>query len=129
MATTVKEMVAEARSRIREVSPAEAQSRLEEGGVALDVRELDELEEGHVPGAVHIPRGFLEFKAPGHDALQRPDTPINVYCKGAGRAALAADTLQRLGYTDVVSIEGGFGAWQNAGLEIQRPDAARDEEE
>ena len=129
MATTGKELVAQARARIREISPDEANTRLAQGGVALDVRESDELEDGHLPDAVHIPRGFLEFKAPDHQALQRTDVPICVYCKGGGRGALAADALQQLGYTDVASIEGGFAAWRDAGHPIQTPDEARDEEE
>lgn len=129
MPTTAQDLVAQARQRIREISPDEADSRLSAGAVAIDVREADELADGHLPNAVHIPRGFLEFKAPQQEALSNPDCPIVVYCKGGGRAALAADTLQNLGYTDVTSIQGGFGAWTEAGKPIELPADRIDEEE
>lgn len=127
MAPTHKELVQAAREQITEVSPEQARQRLEAGAVALDVREAEELAEGHVPEAVHIPRGFLEFKADDHEALPSKDTPICVYCMGGGRAALAAQTLKQLGYTNVVSIQGGFEGWKKAELPMQVP--AKDEEE
>lgn len=127
MAPTHKELVQAAREQITEVSPEQARQRLEAGAVALDVREAEELAEGHVPEAVHIPRGFLEFKADDHEALPSKDTPICVYCMAGGRAALAAQTLKQLGYTNVVSIQGGFEGWKKAELPMQVP--ATDEEE
>lgn len=127
MAPTHKELVQAAREQITEVSPEQARQRLEAGAVALDVREAEELAEGHVPEAVHIPRGFLEFKADDHEALPSKDTPICVYCMAGGRAALAAQTLKQLGYTNVVSIQGGFEGWKKAELPMQVP--AKDEEE
>ena len=127
MAPTHKELVQAAREQITEVSPEQAQQRVEAGAVALDVREAEELAEGHIPDATHIPRGFLEFKAGDHQALQSKDTPICVYCMAGGRAALAAQTLKQLGYTNVVSIQGGFEGWKKAELPMQVP--ARDEEE
>lgn len=129
MPTTAQDLVAQARQRIREISPDEADSRITAGAVVIDVREPDELADGHLPDAVHIPRGFLEFKAPQHEALTEPDCPIVVYCKGGGRAALAADSLQSLGYTDVTSIQGGYGAWLEAGKPIEVPEDRIDEEE
>ncbi len=127
MAPTKQELVENARKQITEISPEEARQRIEGGAVALDVREAEELAEGHIPDAEHIPRGFLEFKAADHEALQSKDTPICVYCMAGGRAALAAQSLKQLGYTNVVSIEGGFEGWKQAGLPMQVP--AKDEEE
>lgn len=127
MATTAQDLVARARQRIREISPDEARDRIDSGAVVLDVREADEVADGHLREAVHIPRGFLEFKAPQHEALSDPDGPIVVYCKAGGRAALAAETLQELGYTDVASIRGGYNAWTEAGKAITLPED--DEEE
>ena len=127
MPPTSKELVQQARQRITEIGPEGARQRLEAGGVALDVREGHELADGHIPDAVHIPRGSLEIAAEEHEALQGRDTPICVYCQGGGRGALAAQSLQELGYTDVTSIEGGFQAWHKAGYPMQVP--ATDEEE
>lgn len=127
MAPTMQELVQNARKQITEISPDEARQRIEDGAVALDVREAEELAEGHVPEAVHIPRGFLEFRAGNHEALPSPDTPICVYCMAGGRAALATQTLQQLGYTNVVSIEGGFEGWKKAGMPHHVP--GTDEEE
>lgn len=127
MAPTPQELVQQARSEISEITPEEARRRLDAGGVALDVREAEELAEGHVPDAVHIPRGFLEFRVGQHEALQSADTPICVYCKGGGRGALAARSLQELGYTNVASIAGGIDAWREAGHPLAVP--ATDEEE
>lgn len=129
MPATTQDLVAQARQRIREITPDEADSRITAGAVVIDVREADELTDGHVPEAVHIPRGFLEFKAPQHEPLTKPDCPIVVYCKGGGRGALAADTLQTLGYTDVCSIEGGYGAWLEAGKPINLPEDKIDTEQ
>ena len=127
MTPTMQELVQNARRQITEVSPEQAQQRVENGAVALDVREAGELAEGHVPDAVHIPRGLLEFQAGEHEALQSQDTPICVYCMAGGRAALAAQTLKQLGYTNVASIQGGFEGWKKAGMPLQV--AAKDEEE
>lgn len=128
MATNAKELIARARERIREIAPEEARHELDAGAVPLDVREADETEDGQIPGAVHIPRGFLEFKAPQHEALSDPNQPVLVYCKGGSRAALAADTLQELGYTNVRNIAGGYDAWIQAGNPIALPEDTDEEE-
>jgi molybdopterin/thiamine biosynthesis adenylyltransferase/rhodanese-related sulfurtransferase len=85
----------------------------------LDVREPDEYEQGALPGAVHIPRGHLEAQIEGRvvDKAQ----PVVVYCAGGVRSAFAADTLASLGYTDVVSMEGGFGKWKDEGRNWRAP--------
>lgn len=126
--TTTKDLVARARQRIREVAPAEAQSRIDQGAVALDVREPDEVSAGHLQGALHIPRGCLEFQAPVHEALKNAATPVVLYCKGGNRSALAAATLQDLGYTDVVSVEGGYDAWVQAGYPVAVGEPGDEEE-
>lgn len=123
MPTTMQDLVAEARQEIEEVDAGTAKKRLDEGAVALDVREADEIERGCIPRAVHIPRGILEYTCVQHPATQDPATPIVVYCGAGGRAALAARTLRTLGYRNVASIAGGFGAWVGAGHEVQLPSA------
>lgn len=107
-----RELLARTKSQIREVQPAEAESRL---GTAtfIDVREADEHEQGAIPNALHIPRGFLESQIESKAADR--DAPLVVYCAGGSRSAFAAKTLEELGYTDVVSLAGGFGKWKNEG--------------
>jgi molybdopterin/thiamine biosynthesis adenylyltransferase/rhodanese-related sulfurtransferase len=107
-----RDLLARTKQNIREVSPEEAEPRLDQA-TFLDVRELDEFEQGTIPGAVFIPRGHLESqvetKIPDHD------TPVVVYCAGGVRSAFATETLEALGYSDVVSMAGGFGRWKNEG--------------
>jgi molybdopterin/thiamine biosynthesis adenylyltransferase/rhodanese-related sulfurtransferase len=107
-----RELLAETKKRIREVDTAAAQDLLATPGViVLDVREPDEYEQGALPHAVHIPRGHLEsqieHRLPDHDA------PVLIYCASGVRSVFAADTLQQLGYSDVVHLAGGFGKWKN----------------
>jgi molybdopterin/thiamine biosynthesis adenylyltransferase/rhodanese-related sulfurtransferase len=115
-----RELLTAARSRITEVLPSQAAELLKRpGAVALDVREADEFEQGALRGAVHIPRGFLEVQVAGR--LPVPSTPIVVYCAGGTRSAFAAETLAELGYTDVVSMTGGFNGWKDEGLPWEAP--------
>jgi molybdopterin/thiamine biosynthesis adenylyltransferase/rhodanese-related sulfurtransferase len=102
----------EAKSHIREVTPADVVD-LVGTTVFLDVREPDEYEQGTVPGAIHIPRGHLEFQVEGR--LVDKSAPVVVYCAGGVRSAFAAKTLGDLGYTDVVSVDGGFNRWKDEG--------------
>lgn len=118
---TWQDLVAEAKQEIEEVDAEGAQRRLADGAVAVDVREADELERGFVPNAVHIPRGMLEINATGNPATADRDTPIVLYCGFGGRSALAAQALARLGYTNVVSLAGGYTAWVEAGQPVQLP--------
>ncbi len=112
-----RELLEQTKGEIREVDAREAQTI--EGAQWIDVREADEWQEGHIPGAVHIPRGFLESRieqvAPDHDR------PIVVYCAGGARSAFAAKSLGALGYSDVVSLTGGFTDWKRNGNEIAVP--------
>jgi molybdopterin/thiamine biosynthesis adenylyltransferase/rhodanese-related sulfurtransferase len=89
--------------------------------VLVDVREQDEVDQGIIPGAIHIPRGFLEMRI--EDAVRDHSTPLVVYCAGGVRSLFAAESLQQLGYTDVTSMAGGFNGWKSAGLLWRLPQA------
>src|SRR5918992_3644766 len=111
---TFRELLAATKAEIRETDPAEAEIAVRDrGAVILDVRELDEHSQGAIPGAIHIPRGNLESnienRVPDHDR------PIVVQCASGVRSAFAAKTLAELGYTDVVSLRGGFNRWKDEG--------------
>jgi len=112
---TFRDLLAEAKTQIREVDTAEAERLVAErpATVVLDVREADEFEQGALPDAVHIPRGFLESQV--ENRIADHDAPVVVYCAGGTRSAFAARTLGELGYTDVVSVVGGFNKWKNEG--------------
>jgi len=116
MPTNMKTLVEQAKKEITEIAPDRADEHREDGHVIIDVREPHEYEQGHVPGAINIPRGVLEIKVPGHDDIPNADTPICVYCGSGGRAALSAHRLQELGYSKVTSIEGGIKGWTGSGL-------------
>lgn len=113
-----RDLLNAAKAEIREIDPHEVASRLDHFTL-LDVREPDEYEQGAVPGAVHVPRGNLEFSVEGR--LPDKHAPIAVYCAGGVRSAFATKTLQELGYTDVVSIIGGFNKWKDEGLVWKTP--------
>lgn len=123
---SAKDLVAAANAAVATASVDEAaQLAGKDGVVFLDVREPNEWQAGHVPGAAHVPRGLLEFKAdPGlpaaHDKALDPAKKIVVYCASGGRSALAAKTLKDMGYPDVVNMLGGFGAWSQAGKPVER---------
>jgi molybdopterin/thiamine biosynthesis adenylyltransferase/rhodanese-related sulfurtransferase len=117
---TFRDLLARTKAEIREVSTAEADElRRQPGAVVLDVREPDEYEQGAIPGALHIPRGQLEGsiegRVPDHDA------PLVVHCASGVRSAFAAKTLTDLGYTDVVSVIGGFNRWKDEDREWKAP--------
>ncbi len=113
--TSARDHLAAARAQVREQSAHDTAERLrqEPGTVVLDVRERDEYEQGFIPGALHIPRGNLETRIE-RSVLDR-DAPIVVYCASGVRSVYAAKTLSELGYTDVVSMAGGFAAWKENG--------------
>lgn len=120
---TAHDLVVAAKARIREVSPDEAEAAIAKADVLLDVREAEEFAAGHLPGALHVSRGLLEFKLGGTPALAERGMKVVLYCKSSGRAALAAVAMQEMGYTDVVSIAGGYDAWLAAGKPVVRPEA------
>ena len=115
---TPRDLLSEAKAAIREALPEEIEPRLGALSV-LDVREPDEYEQGALPGAVHLPRGHLEFQVEGR--LPDKSRPIVVYCAGGVRSAFAAKTMQDLGYQDVVSMIGGFNRWKDEGREWSTP--------
>jgi len=110
------DLINEAKSRIKEVSAADALKKHAAGGVTfLDVRDQQEVNLGRVPGAVHISRGTLETKIEG--AVPR-DADVVIYCASGNRSALVADTMQQMGDGKVSSLAGGFRAWAEAGGDI-----------
>src|SRR4051795_4227513 len=120
-----RDLLRDAKSRITEIPPEEAEARM---GAAtfLDVREQDEYDQGTIPGSVFIPRGHLESQA--ETRLLDRDQPLVVYCAGGNRSAFAAETLEQLGFTDVVSMAGGFGRWKNEGRPWITPKALTPEQ-
>jgi sulfur-carrier protein adenylyltransferase/sulfurtransferase len=119
---TFRELLAATKAEIRETDPADAEAAVRDRGAAvLDVREPDEHSQGAIPGAIHIPRGNLESniesRVPDHG------TPIVVHCASGVRSAFAAKTLAELGYTDVVSLRGGFNRWKDEGRPWSVPEA------
>ncbi len=116
--TRFAQLTADAKSRIREVIPAEAAKEQQTGAVLIDVRESEEFAQGHAKGAVHLSKGLLELRI--EEAIPDPATPIICYCGGGARSALAADNLQKMGYTNVASMAGGLKAWRNAGLAMSQ---------
>jgi molybdopterin/thiamine biosynthesis adenylyltransferase/rhodanese-related sulfurtransferase len=115
-----RDLLAQAKSQITEIDTAEAQRRIDAGDVVvLDVREPDEYEQGALPAVLHIPRGHLEAQIEGR--IVDKESPVLVYCAGGVRSAFAARTLQELGYTDVVSVAGGFGKWKDEGRPWRQP--------
>jgi sulfur-carrier protein adenylyltransferase/sulfurtransferase len=115
-----RDLLSAAKSQITEVDTASAdEMRRTPGTVVLDVREPDEHDQGALPGAVHIPRGHLEAQIESRVAAK--DTPIVVYCAGGVRSAFAAKTLGELGYSNVVSMDGGFGRWKDEGRDWAAP--------
>ncbi|HET6495618.1 MAG TPA: rhodanese-like domain-containing protein [Thermoleophilia bacterium] len=120
MSKTVAELIAEAKAQVENVSPKVAAAEATSGAaVLLDVREPVEWEH-HIAGAVQVPRGLLEFVAdptsPKHKPELDPAGRVIVYCRSGSRAALACATLKTMGFANVANLEGGFGAWQAAGL-------------
>jgi sulfur-carrier protein adenylyltransferase/sulfurtransferase len=119
---TFEEIYSQAKDQIHEVDTTQAEKLLEQNPdiKLLDVREKNEWDEGHVPGAVHVPRGYLELRV--ENTLPDKEKPILLYCAGGVRSTLAAKTLQDMGYKDVTALEGGFTAWKDHGLpsEISR---------
>jgi rhodanese-related sulfurtransferase len=119
---TAQDLVAAAKKDIQEVTLAEADQAIEHADLLIDVRESEEYRTSHIPGAINISRGMLEFKFSNDPALENRNMKIVCYCKTSGRAALSAKALQEMGYRHVQSVEGGFDAWQDAGKPVVKPD-------
>jgi len=113
-----RELLQQVRAEISELDPSRARELVEAGDVfVVDVREQDEWDEGHIPGAVHIPRGNLESRI--ERAAPDPGRPIVLYCSAGNRSAFAARTLDELGYEDVSSLAGGFTDWKRNGFPVE----------
>lgn len=106
------EITNDAKSRIKEIPVEEARERMEKGANLIDVREDNEWEAEHARGAVHIGRGVIERDIVGK--FPAKDTELILYCGGGYRSAMAADNLQKMGYTNVLSMAGGWTAWKEA---------------
>jgi len=112
-------IVQDAKSRVRECTVADVKARLDAGEAftLVDVREESEYAAGHLPGAVHVGKGVIERDI--ETKVPDPATPLVLYCGGGFRSALAADALQKMGYTNIVSMDGGWTGWKNAGLPVE----------
>ncbi|HAN37106.1 MAG TPA: molybdopterin biosynthesis protein MoeB, partial [Acidimicrobiaceae bacterium] len=116
---TFRDLLTAAKAQIIEVDTAAAADLIAGGAVVLDVREPDEYDQGALPDAIHIPRGHLEAQVEGK--VLDKHAQVVVYCAGGVRSAFAAKTLAELGYTDVVSVAGGFGKWKDEGRAWRTP--------
>ena len=125
MRKTAADLVAEAKGRIENLTPDAVDDELQNGdAVLVDIRDAPELEQnGRIPGAVHILRGMLEFRAdttsPYHQPPLDPSRRVILHCASGGRSALAAQTLQEMGYENVSHLDGGITAWKDAGKPIE----------
>jgi rhodanese-related sulfurtransferase len=116
------ELAREARKEVREMDVADARKWMTESDtLILDVREADEYAQGYIPGAVNIPRGMLEFRVGAIPQMRSTDAKVLVYCRSGQRGALAAQTLKRMGYTNVVSLKPGIEAWTASGWPVEHP--------
>lgn len=122
--SSYRDLLKQAKSEIHEIDATGAAELSQNGAVFVDVRERDEWEEGHIPGAVHIPRGHLESRIEG--SVPDHSDRIVVYCAGGSRSAFAAKTLNELGYDEVVSLAGGFTDWKRNGHVFDLPRALDD---
>ena len=118
---TYRELLGRVKSEIDEISTIEAQERLEssDGSLFVDVREPDEWDEGHIPGAIYTGRGRLEQRIEG--LVPDKSRPLVVYCSAGSRSAFAAKALEELGYEDVVNLAGGFADWKRNGFDVTIP--------
>jgi rhodanese-related sulfurtransferase len=121
-------LVASAKAHVREVQPDDVAGLMAQGAVLIDVRESAELEaEGIIPGAVHAPRGVLEWSVDPQSttfikALD-PAKPVVLYCRSGNRSALAALMMEKMGYGDVTSLQGGIVRWKTEGRPVAAPQA------
>jgi rhodanese-related sulfurtransferase len=128
MTDTPADLLNEARKTVPEISAEEAKAKQDRGeiGLIVDVREPNEWDAGHIPGALFAPRGMLEWYADPGYANHKPqlaearDKQVVIHCASGGRSLLAAQTLQRLGFKNVSSMAGGFNDWSAKGLPIEK---------
>jgi rhodanese-related sulfurtransferase len=113
-------IVSDAKTRVKECRVADVKARLDSGDrfVLVDVREESEYAAGHLPGAIHIGKGVIERDIEAK--IPDPATPVVLYCGGGFRSALAADAIQKMGYTNVISMDGGWSGWNAAGYPTEK---------
>ena len=117
--TRFQKLVANAKRNVTEIPPAEAAVKSQHGeAVLVDVREESEWRQGHAQNATHLSRGVIEVEI--EEKIPDPKRSIICYCGGGSRSALVAESLQKMGYENVFSMTGGFGAWKEAGLPTNR---------
>lgn len=131
---TAQQLVAEAKAVIQEVSIADLADHLQQSTepLLIDVRETAEFSQSHIPGAINYPRGILEMQLANHPAVaasgcapevalaQLAAKPLYLICRSGARSALAAESLQRMGFTQVYSVAGGMQAWLDAGFNVKQ---------
>lgn len=111
-------LVNDAKSRVREVNIDQYQKMPREGHVLVDIREDREWSDGHAAGSIHMGKGVIERDI--ESEIPDRSTTLVLYCGGGYRSALAADALQKMGYTNVISLDGGWRAWNQAGLPVEK---------
>ena len=122
MSPTGPEVIKQIRQQVAEIDPADVRRQRDNGAVVIDVREAEEFESGHIPGAKHVPRGYLESRI--ENAVADRDAHVVLYCASGQRSALAAHTLEQLlGYSNVESMTGGITLWKDRGYEVEVPQA------
>ena len=115
---TAKDLVAEAKKNTVSISVSDAKAIFDKGGVTfLDCREPKEYKSGHIPGAVNIPRGLLEFKI--GSKIADKNAQVIMYCKSGGRGCLACESIGKMGYKNVKNMDGGWKAWAKAGYPVE----------
>ena len=126
MLVSPSDFVAKAKATIKECTVSHVEDCLTEDTLLIDIREPDEYARGHIPGAIHVPRGMLEFQI--LKTLEQlgittdaADTGMILYCGTGGRSALATKSLDDMGFRNVLSMDGGIVAWNEAGLPIDTP--------
>jgi molybdopterin/thiamine biosynthesis adenylyltransferase/rhodanese-related sulfurtransferase len=126
MGEASREIMRKARQQVPEWTPSQVKQILDQQGdsddqeiVLVDVREKHEWNEGHIPGAIHVPRGFLELQI--EEAVPDMSRTVVLYCAGGVRSLMAGNTLQQMGYQNAISMSGGFGQWKNSGLPYEQP--------
>ena len=112
-------LVNDAKSQVKEIGVAEYQNMPRDGHVLIDVREDREWAEGHAAGAIHLSKGVIERDI--ESEIPDKSTRMVLYCGGGYRSALAALELQKMGYTNAISLDGGWRAWNQAGLPVEKP--------
>src|SRR4029079_5922542 len=123
------ELLRQIKEQVSDVDPREVHDIVNNGydAFVIDVRERDEFDAGHLPGAIHVPRSYLETRVEG--AAKDKDARVILYCQSGNRSAFAADTLERqLGYTNVQHMTGGITLWKDRGFEVEQPKALTPEQ-